>query len=602
MTRRPARHEEYSQRGCARALTLAAILAGLGLTIGGCGANDSVPTKEADLFSTEGENQLSDADVRGRDASARSTRMKFVDRAAEAGIRFTVRNGEEAGQYAILESLGAGVSLIDVDADGQLDVVIPGGGLFSDEGIPTGLPFGLFRQRESWSFEDCSQSSMLTVPASFSHGISVADFDSDGFSDLLVTGFRELLLFRNNGDGTFSDVTESTQLVPTGWSTGSALADFNGDGVIDVFIVNYVDWSPENNPPCAFGGHRDVCSPKHFEAESDSLWFGDGSGRFSLADDDAGLEAGGKGLAVLAADFDLDGDVDLYVANDTTPNFLYWNDGSGHFEEAGIPSGTALGDPAEADGSMGVAVGDLNHDGLPDLWVANYERQSFALYRNEGSGLFQHVSSVSGITSVGQSYVGFGTVIEDFDLDGDQDIAVANGHVMQHSINSPVRQRPLLFENEGRSQFHNVAAQAGEYFATDHVGRGMSAGDIDGDGDVDLVVSHSNSPVAVLENRCRNEDGVLRVRLVGTSGCRDAVGALVTVTAGNAQWQKQVSGGGSYLAASDRTMVFGGWKASASISIRVDWPGGARIEKSLPHADETVILVEGSLDRDTASP
>ena len=602
MTRWPARHAECLQRRCVTAVALLAMLVVSSLTIGGCGTNAPVPTTDADLFSNEGEIQPSDGEVPGGEASARPTRMQFVDRASEAGIRFTVRNGEEAGQYAILESLGAGVSLIDADADGQLDVVIPGGGLFSDEGIPTGVPFGLFRQLESWSFEDCSQSSMLTLPESFSHGISVTDFDSDGFSDLLVTGFRELLLFRNNGDGTFSDVTESSQLVPTGWSTGSALADFNGDGVIDVFIVNYVDWSPDNNPPCAFGGHRDVCSPKHFEAESDSLWLGDGSGRFSLAADDVGLEAGGKGLAVLAADIDLDGDVDLYVANDTTPNWLYLNDGSGHFEEAGIPSGTALGDPAEADGSMGVAVGDLNHDGLPDLWVANYERQSFALYRNEGSGLFQHVSSVSGITSVGQSYVGFGTVIEDFDLDGDQDIAVANGHVMQHSINSPVRQRPLLFENKGRSRFRNVAAQAGEYFASNHVGRGMAAGDMDGDGDVDLVVSHSNSPVAVLENRCRNEAGVLRVRLVGTSGCRDAIGALVTVTAGTSQWQKQVSGGGSYLAASDRTMVFGGWKASASISIRVDWPGGASVEKFLPNIEETVILVEGSLNRDSVVP
>jgi enediyne biosynthesis protein E4 len=602
MTHRPARDEECPQRRCVRAVAMVTMLVASGLTIAGCGTNDPVSTTDADLYSSEGEIQPSDSEVLVDDASTRLTRMKFDDCASEVGIRFTVRNGEDAGQYAILESLGAGVSLIDVDADGQLDVVIPGGGLFSDEGLPIGVPFGLFRQLDNWIFEDCSQSSMLSVPASFSHGISVADFDSDGFSDLLVTGFRELLLFKNNGDGTFSDVTDLSQLVPTGWSTGSALADFNGDGIIDVFIINYVDWSPENNPPCSFGGYRDVCSPKHFKAESDSLWLGDGSGRFSLAAGDVGLEAGGKGLAVLAADLDLDGDVDLYVANDTTPNFLYWNDGSGYFEEAGIPSGTALGDLAEADGSMGVAIGDLNRDGLPDLWVANYERQSFALYRNEGSGLFQHVSSVSGITSVGQSYVGFGTVIDDFDLDGDQDIAVANGHVMQHSMNSPVRQRPLLFENEGRLQFRNVAAQAGEYFATDHVGRGVAAGDIDGDGDVDLVVSHSNSPVAVLENRSSSECGVLRVRLVGTSGCRDAIGALVTATAGNVRWQKQVTGGGSYLAASDRTMVFGGWKASASISIRVDWPGGSSVEKLLPETDNTVILVEGAIDRGSVVP
>jgi len=530
-------------------------------------------------------------------ASTGTTQMQFVDRASEAGIQFTVRNGEEAGRFAIVESLGAGVSLIDVDADRQLDIIIPGGGEFVGS-VPVGLPFALFRQLEKWKFEESSNSAMLPVPESFSHGVSVADFDADGFSDILATGFREIIVLRNNGDGTFSDVTADSEIASTGWSTGSVWADFTGDGVLDLYVVNYVDWSPANSPECLFGGRRDVCSPKHFQAETDTLWIGTGDGSFSAVDRGAGLQQGGKGLAALAADIDLDGDVDIYVANDTTPNFLYWNDGGGNFSEAGIFSGTALGDPAEADGSMGVDLGDFNNDGLPDLWVANYERQAFALYRSEGSGLFQHVSSVSGITSVGQSFVGFGTVVRDFDLDGDQDIAVANGHVMQNSVNSPVRQQPLLFENDGEARFQNVAADSGEYFRSDHVGRGLCSGDLDGDGDVDLIVSHTNSPIAVLENRSVQMGARLSLRLVGRNYGRDAIGAAITVSVGDRQWRSQITSGGSYLAESDRTAILGGWTESAIVTVRVDWPGGGSSEKSMKTGDNATTLVEGALALD----
>ena len=565
-------------------LVIGTVIAGLTCFVSsGCGR---------DSASESGNVELSvDAESVDTDIMNQPTRMRFVDRAEDAGIRFTVRNGEETGQFAILESLGAGVSLFDADADGQLDVIIPGGGEF-DGVTPVGLPFGFFRQLGKWNFEESSELAMLPVPKSFSHGVSVGDFDADGFSDLLVTGFREIMLLRNEGDGTFSDVTGDSRIASTGWSTGSAWADFTGDGILDLYVVNYVDWSPDNNPACLFGGRRDVCSPKHFEAETDTLWVGRGDGSFSADEESAGLQPGGKGLAVLAADVDLDGDVDIYVANDTTPNFLYLNDGGGFFTEAGISSGTALGDPAEADGSMGVELGDFNNDGLPDLWVANYERQAFALYRNEGRGLFQHVSSVSGVTSVGHSFVGFGTVARDFDLDGDQDIAVANGHVMQNSVNSPVRQRPLLFENDGTAQFRNVASDSGEYFQTDHVGRGMASGDLDGDGDSDLIVSHSNSPVVVLENLTAQSSGRLRMRFVGRSRGREAIGSIVTVNSGDRQWRSQVTSGGSYLAESDRTMIAGGWAASDPVKVRIDWSGGASDELTVGADRDEATFVE----------
>lgn len=523
----------------------------------------------------------------------RSTRLQFVDRAADSGIIFTVRNGEEAGQFAIVESLGAGVSLIDVDADGRLDVIIPGGGEFVED-VPIGLPFALFRQLDTWKFEESSTLAGLPVPESFSHGIAVADFDADGFSDVLVTGFREIILLQNQGDGTFSDVTSGSGLASTGWSTGSAWADFTSDGILDLYVVNYVNWSPDNNPECRFGGRRDVCSPKHFEAESDTLWIGSGDGSYRKATEGTGLQPGGKGLSVLAADVDMDRDVDIYVANDTTPNFLYRNDGPEELSEIGLASGTALGDPAEADGSMGVDLGDFNSDGLLDLWVANYEQQAFALYRNEGSNLFQHVSSISGVTSVGRSFVGFGTVARDFDLDGDLDIAVTNGHVMQNSVNSPVRQRPLLFENDGQAGFQNVASEAGDYFRTDHIGRGMAAGDLDGDGDSDLVVSHSNSPVAVLENTGSGSTERLRLRLIGTDGNRDAIGTTVTITGDGEPRRYQITSGGSYLAESDRTLIVAGGTSPDQVRIRVDWLDGTSFESDVRLRNGSVTCIKGN--------
>jgi hypothetical protein len=284
--------------------------------------------------------------------------------------------------------------------------------------------------------------------------------------------------------------------------------------------------------------------------------------------------AGGKGLGVVAADLDQDGDLDYYVANDTTPNFLYRNDGHGHFQEIGLVSGTAFGETGEAEGSMGADVGDFNNDGLPDLWVANFENQSFALYRNEGDCQFQHVSAITGITAVGALYVGFGTSFLDFDLDGDEDLFATNGHVMYYSTNAPLRQKPLLFENLAGRRFVNVADLAGEYTSSPHLGRGVACGDLDRDGAPDLVVSHTNEPVALLRNDSQPVGSWLRIRLVGTSSHRDAVGARVTIVAGGRSFTRQLKGGSSYLSSSANELLFGLVRAKSVDSIRVFWLGG----------------------------
>ena len=517
-----------------------------------------------------------------RDSStALPTTARFRDVAETSGVRFTPRNGQAAGHRAILESLGTGVALLDFDQDGLLDIFLPGGGEFSPKPEPVGLPSALFRNQGELHFIAVTASAGVGPCPFYSHGACVGDVDSDGFPDLLITGYRGLLLYRNQGDGTFGDETTAAQLSLRSWSTSAAWGDVNGDGILDLYLANYVDWSFENHPACMVQRKPEICAPKAFAPLSDSLYVGNGDGTFREATLEAGLVAGGKGLGLLAADLDLDGDLDFYVANDTTPNFLYRNDGQGRFTEIGLLSGTAFGETGEAEGSMGTDLGDFNGDGLPDIWVANYENQSFALYRNEGDCRFQHVSGVTGITAVGAVYVGFGTTFLDFDLDGDEDLFASNGHVMNHPANSPLLQQPLLFENLAGKRFRNVAGTTGAYMATPHLGRGVAGGDLDRDGLPDLVVSHTNEPVAVLRNESPLHGAWLQISLIGVVSHRDAVGARVTVVANGRSFTRQIKGGSSYLSSSAKEMLFGLGAVEAVESIEVVWPKG-KTQRCLP--------------------
>lgn len=500
--------------------------------------------------------------------------FRFVDRAAEAGVLFTARNGQEAGHLSILETLGSGVALFDFDRDGRLDVLAVGGGEFNEEPQPTGLPNGLFRQIHDWHFANNATPAGIERVPFYAHGAAIADFDNDGFRDVLITGYHGIELFQNLGDGTFQAMTAEAGLTSNRWSTSAAWGDINGDGSLDLYVAGYVNWSFQNHPECRFQDVKDVCAPKVFEAESDVLWLSNGDGTFQDVSASAGLQPGGKGLAVIAADLDVDGDIDFYIANDTTPNRFYRNDGTGHFQESGIRSGTALGDGGEADGSMGVDVCDFNRDGLPDLWVTNYENQTFGLYRNDGQGLFQHVSSVTGISSVGRQFVGFGTVAIDFDRDGDEDLLATNGHVMRSTTLAPVQQRPLLFENLGAGRFRNAADAAGPFFQSGHMGRGLAAGDLDGDGDADAVIAHLNEPLALLENTTPTSGRSIRLNLVGTGSSRDAIGAHLLIPNRDGSRQiRLIRSGSSYLSSSDHQVLLAATGGSP-IEIRIRWPRG----------------------------
>jgi hypothetical protein len=511
------------------------------------------------------------------DAAAVSSSAKLVERSS---LDFSYRNGEEAGHFAILESLGGGVAFLDYDADGDMDLFFTGGGDLAGPAGVVGHPSALARNESRWRFSLVAEKAGAAV-RHYSHGAAAADLNDDGWTDVAVTGYGGLQVLYNRGDGTFDDATERSGLDDTLWSSSAAIGDVNGDSIPDLYVAHYVDWSLANNPVCtADGGERDVCPPKPFQGLSDTLYLGNGDETFRDASARAGLRSGGKGLGTILADLDLDGDLDIYVTNDTEDNFLYENEGQGRFTEIGAESGAAFNDRGRPDGSMGVDVGDFNLDGLPDLWVANYERESFALYRNEGRLLFQHVSRATGVTAGTGTSVGWGTVFLDFDRDGDQDVFVSNGHILRHPRHAPARQPPLLFENVD-SRFHDVAASAGEYFADSHNARGAAAGDLDDDGASDLAVSRVNAPVAILANESPGGQWI-SLRLIGTAGDRNASGAIVTVATDSGRQVRQVAGGGSYASTNDSRLLFGlGEAERATITVR--WPHhGVTTEYELP--------------------
>lgn len=520
--------------------------------------------------------------------------VKFEDRAAAAGIEFVYQNGSDANHAAILESLGGGCGIFDFDCDQDLDVFFLGGGRFSGKDQLVGLPSALYRNENGWQFQPITTGAQIGSARHYTHGTAIADYDSDGFEDVLLTGYGGLQLWHNLGDGTFRDITDDAQLTDKLWSSSAAFGDINGDGHLDLYVAHYVNWSFTNDPVCPGPEPtlRETCSPRRFEPLPDVYYQSAGDGTFVDASQNVGLRQDGKGLGVMTADFDLDGYLDVYVANDTVPNFLYRNQGDGKLEEIGHISNTALSEVATADGSMGVAVGDYNHDGLPDIWVANYERESFALYRNEGNCFFLHVSQPMGVTAVGSLFVGFGTVFCDFDRDGYEDIWVTNGHVIKFPQNAPVKQVPLLFMNRATKRFENAAPQAGKYCTTPHLGRGVAKGDLDGDGDLDLVTTHVLEPQALLENTSENDNGWLAVRCIGTRSNRSAIGTHFSLKTSDGVRVRQISGGGSYLSHSDLTAFWGIPKGMKIEELKVQWPSGTEQALTSVNANQTLQLIE----------
>ncbi|MDB5388911.1 MAG: hypothetical protein JWM11_4557 [Planctomycetaceae bacterium] len=517
----------------------------------------------------------------------------FEDVTAASGVNFTYRNGQEGGQFYILESLGGGAAVLDFDRDGDLEVFLTGGGTIS--GTPPqirGLASALFRNEGQLHFTDVTLNARLTAPGDYSHGCFAADFNCDGYADILVTAYGRCRLFRNQGDGTFDDVSASAAIDSPGWSTAAAWGDIDRDGFPDLFVTEYLKWSPETDRPCWNSTQqREVCSPNRYPAADDRCYRNRGDGTFEDMTRRVGLSPGGNGLGVIAAEINGDGLLDFYVANDETDNFLYLGSPDGTLKEVGQAAGVAVNQYGNQEGSMGVEAGDYDGDGLTDLWVTNFELEDNALYRNLGQQLFSQTTNIAGLAGRSRLQVGFGTALEDFNGDGWLDLLVINGHVFYAGGQLPYRQKSQLFRNAANGRFEEESHRGGTYFRAEHPGRGAAVGDLDNDGGLDLVIVHQNEPASILRNR-NPAQRFARLELVGVQADRDAIGAVVSIlVSGRDRQVRLLRNGAGYFSQFDQRILIPLQADSCNVDVR--WPGGITETYCNLQAGQTHCLIQG---------
>ena len=502
----------------------------------------------------------------------------FVEAASEAGIDFRHENGATPEKY-MPETMSGGGIFFDYDDDGWLDIFLVNGGSFVDESIAAGATHRLYRNNGDGTFIDLSAESRIGV-SGYGIGACAADYDNDGRVDLYVTSMGPNRLYRNNGDGRFSDVTDPAGAGYDLWSASCAFGDVDNDGHVDLYVTNYVDFAVDNNKPCLHTGDVPVyCHPNVYNGRSDVLYRNNGDGTFSDVSRESGIHnTGGKGLGVVFADYDRDGWTDIYVANDSVPNFLFHNNGDGTFEEVALFAGVAVDRAGKPLAGMGTDMGDIDGDGLPDTFVTNLATQTHNLYTNLGAGLFMDSTYESGAGNATLPFVGFGAVFADVDNDGDLDIAVANGEVIDNVAlfqdNRTYPQRNLMLANDGTGHFTDVGPESGPGFALEKVGRALAYGDIDNDGDLDLLIVNVGQTADLLRNDGNNAHRSILVRTVGSESNRDGIGAELTLSVGDRRLVRHVKAGSSYLAQNDMRVHFGLGDAMAAERLEIHWPSG----------------------------
>jgi enediyne biosynthesis protein E4 len=523
---------------------------------------------------------------RANEAAESTPREPFADVTQRLGINFKYQSSHTSRKY-LLETMGAGVALFDYDNDGRLDIFLVNGAPLADPTPKRTAPRKtgpqywnrLYHQKADGTFEDVTEKAGLSGEG-YGMGVAVGDYDNDGFEDLYVTAYGGNKLYHNNGDGTFTDVTQKAGVAGGGWSTSAVWVDLDEDGYLDLVVLRYLEWDFDD-VWCGEHkeGYRAYCHPDFFKPIAPLVYHNNHDGTFTEVAQKYGLAKPGKGLGMAIADYDRDGHIDFFVANDSMVEFLYHNKGNGTFEDVAMVSQVAVDMDGRTYAGMGVDFADYNNDGWPDLVVTDLANQRYALYLNSGDGTFNYASQDAGLGQITLTHSGWGVRFIDYDNDGWKDLLIAQGHDLDTiELNYPnlhYREPILLARNTGKG-FEDVSAHLGGVFRQAWVARGMAIGDLDNDGRVDAVITTNDGPVHVLHNETQNSNHWLLLKLVGHTSNRDAIGAEVTlVTAAGAQYAT-VSTASSYLSASDKRVHFGLGAESSAQRIEIRWPSGIR--------------------------
>ena len=514
--------------------------------------------------------------------------VQFTDITQSARIDFKQESSATSNKY-LLETMGGGVALLDYDNDGRLDIFFTNGAKIDDPMPNNKLPNKserkfwnrLYHQNADGTFTDVTEKAGLTgMPQGYyGMGVAVGDYDNDGFEDLYVTGYGGNTLYHNNGDGTFTDVTKRAGVGAGGWSASAGFFDYDNDGKLDIFVTRYIDWTFKTNRYCGEQrpGYRAYCHPDNYDGVTNILYHNNGDGTFTDVSAKAGIaNPNGKGLGVSFADYDGDGFTDIFVANDSVQCFLYHNNGNGTFSEVGLLAGVGYNEDGKAFAGMGADFTDFDNDGYPDIVVTDLSNERYMLFHNNRDSTFRDVTNASGVGSATLAFSGWSTHLFDFDNDGWKDLFVAQGHVMdtieRTSPNLKYLEPPLLLRNES-GHFRRVVP--GAAFQTEWAGRGAAFGDLDNDGDVDLVVSNVGQKAVVLRNDGGNRNQWLGIQTIGKKSNRDGIGSRVKIVSASGMTQYfTVNTAVGYLSASDKRLLVGLGSDTTAKLVEIRWPSG----------------------------
>jgi len=523
--------------------------------------------------------------------------FRLTDVTAAAGIQFQHNSGAYQGKL-LPETLGSGCAFLDFDADGWQDILLLNGMDWPGHKRERST-LRLYRNNRNGTFTDVTKSAGLDIEM-YGMGVAVGDYNNDGFPDIFITCVGQSRLFHNTGKGTFVDVTRSSGLFSRqGLSTSALWFDYDRDGLLDLFVCNYVRWSPEHDVFCSLDGtHKSYCTPEAYRGDTCWLFHNRGNGTFEDVTATSGVfDSSSKSLGVAMLDYDQDGWPDLFVANDTQPNKLYRNLHNGKFRDVAIEAGLAFSTEGKARAGMGVDVGDFDNSSRPGIAVTNFDNEMIGLYRAAKPGVFDDVAVTAGIGAASKSTLGFGCMFLDVDLDGALDLAVANGHIDEtvRNIRGNVgyAQPQQLFLNQGDGKFRDVAAEVGGGFDKPRVGRGLAYADFDRDGDLDILLTTNNGPAVLFRNEQLAGNRSVRFELQGSQSNRDAIGASVQVFAGDLRQSRIVHGGSSYLSQSELPLTFGLAKRDKVDRLLIQWPSGRTEEYKNLQTQKAYKCLEG---------